>query len=142
MNKFYFQYRNIGTNPDVNKYYFSTIDELINQVELLKRSQQHNNHINFSVSSHNDNQYALMVEYLTTESRGTDIPLKCKGWFVCGYIYTDETTDNIYDLLPKWKADYTNRFIENRYMSPDDYTKLSESELEKCRNEGGIILNR
>jgi hypothetical protein len=90
----------------------------------------------------NDNQYALMSEFWTTEKRGTDIPLKCKGWWVYGYIYTNETDIDLHQILPKWEADYTNHFIERRYMSVDDFKGLSDLEKEKCANDGGIILNR
>ena len=143
MNKFYFQHRNIGLDPDTNKYYFSTIDELINQVEVLKKTENNKSHFKWSISKmSNDNQYALMSEFWNTEKRGTDIPLKCKGWWVCGYIYTDETNVDLHQILPKWKADYDNHFIESRYMSADDFKGLSDLEKEKCTNDGGIILNR
>lgn len=141
MKTFYFKNRNIGLDPDTNKYYFSTIEELINQVETLKSTENYKSHFKWSVSKMS-NHYALMSEFWTTEKRGSDIPLKCIGWWVCGYIHTDETTDNIYDLLPKWEADHTNHFIERRYMSADDFSGLSEIEKEKCNKDGGIILNR
>lgn len=112
MKTFYFKHRNIGLDPDTNKYYFSTIEELINQVESLKSTENDKSHIKWSVSKmSNDNHYTLMSEFWDAEKRGTDTPLKCKGWWVCGYIYTDETNKSIYDLLPKWEADYTNHFI-------------------------------
>lgn len=52
------------------------------------------------------------------------------------------TTDNIYDLFPKWKADYTNHFIERSYITVDEFERLSEIQKEKCNEDGGIILNR
>jgi hypothetical protein len=143
MNKFYFKHRNIGLEPDTNKYYFSTIEELTNQVKVLKDTENRKHHFKWSISKmSNDNQYALMSEFWTTEKRGTDIPLKCKGWGVYGYIYTDETDVDLRQILPKWEADYTNHFIERRYMSSDDFKGLSDLEKEKCTNDGGIILNR
>lgn len=143
MIKFYFEHRNIGLDPDTNKYYFSTMEELINQVETLNNIANNKYHFKWSVSKMiNDNQYSLMSEYWTTEKRGTETPLKCKGWWVCGYIYTDETNNDLYQILPEWKADYTNHFIERRYMSPDDFGGLSELDKDKCKKDGGIILNR
>ena len=150
MNKFYFKHRNCGTDPDTNKYYFSSIDELINHVDVLKHIQDRSGFIRWSVSpsDYNSDQYALMSEYWTTESRGVDTPLKCKGWFVCGYIYTDETHNSIFDLLPEWKADYRNHFIESRYMNFSEFSKLTDlaelTDIEKelCIKDGGIILNK
>jgi hypothetical protein len=142
MNKFYFKHRNIGLDPDTNKYYLSSIEELINQVESLKTTKKMN-HIQWSISpTNNEKMFYLMTEYWTIEKRGTDIPLKCMGWFVCGYIFTDETNGNIYDLLPEWNADYTNRFIERRYMTVNDFNKLSDDEKEKCIKDDGFILNK
>lgn len=42
----------------------------------------------------------------------------------------------------KWKADYTNHFIERRYITVDEFERLSEIQKEKCNEDGGIILNR
>lgn len=144
MNKFYFKHRNIGTNPDTNKYYFSTVEELINQVEVLKSIETEKYHFKWSVSKmgHNNNQYALMSEFWSTEKQGTDVPLKCKRWWVCGYVYTDETNNDLHEILPEWVADYTNHFIEKRYMSIADFNGLSELEKEKCKKDGGFILNK
>lgn len=143
-NKFYFKHRNIGIDPDTNKYYFSSIEELINQVETLKNTESKDYHIRWSISKMgiNDNQYALMSEFWTTEKQGTETPLKCKGWFVCGYIYNDETSNNLYDLLPEFIADYTNHFIERRYISIKDFSELSELDKEKCVKDGGIVLKK
>lgn len=142
MNKFYFKHRNIGLDPDTNKYYFSSVEELINQVEVLKNTDNGKHHFKWSISKSGDNQYALMSEFWNVEKRGTDLPLKCKGWWVCGYIYTDETNEDLYQLLSKWEADYTNRFIEKRYMSSEEFKGLSDLEKEKCLKDGGIILTK
>ena len=144
MNSFYFVHRNIGLDPDTNKYYFTSVDDLINKVSVLKSTHNRDGHIRWSVSKSKylDDHYALMHEFWSTERRGTDDPVPCKGWFVCGYIHTDETTRNIYDILPKWEADYTNHFIERRYMAPADYNGLSDVDKEKCIKDGGIILNK
>ena len=143
MKSFYFIHRNIGNDPDTNKYYFTSIEELINQVKVLKNTETDKSHFKWSVSKmSNDNQFALMSEFWNTESIGTDVPLKCKGWWVCGYIYTDETDDDIYNLLPNWEADYTNHFIERRYMGTDDFLNLTDSEKDFCNKNGGIILNK
>jgi len=142
-NQFYFKHRNIGLNPDTNKYYFLTIKELISKIDILNETENSKIHISWSVSKmSNDNQYALMSDFWTTETRGTDIPLKCKGWWVHGYIYTDETNKNIYDLFSVWEADYTNHFIQRKYISPDEFSNLTDLQKEKCIKDGGIILNK
>ncbi len=144
MNKFYFKHRNIGNDPDTNKYYFYTEEELIRQVELLKITTNKEYHIQWSVSqsSFNKNQFSLMSEFWTSETRGTKTPLKCKGWFVCGYIFTDKSEDDIYNIFPEWKADYRNHFIERRYMGSVDFSKLSEMDKEKLNRDGGLILDK
>jgi hypothetical protein len=144
MHKFYYKRRNIGLNPDETKYYFSTVDELFNTVKFLNGISNNLNFIRWSISSSSLNkyQYTLMSEYWTTNSIGTDIPLKCKRWFVYGYIYDNETDMNIYDLFPKFEADYTNHFIENRYMTPTDFINMTEDEKYQCTTDGGIILNK
>jgi len=143
MNKFYFQHRNIGNDPDTYKYYFSTFNELISQVELLKNTENTDYHFKWSISkTTNSSRYNLISEFWTTETRGTDTPLKCKGWFVCGNIYTNETNNSIDQIFSEWKADYTNHFIEIRYISANDFNGLSDLEKEKCVKEDGIILNK
>lgn len=145
IDKFYFQHRNVGLNPDKNNYYFSSVDELICQVELLQGYDKDSNFIRWSVtgaSSFNKHQYTLINEYWSTESRGTDTPLKCYGWFVYGYIYDDMTTNSIFDVLPKFTANYVNQFIERRYISPEEFSKLSDVDKDICRKDGGIILNK
>ena len=44
--------------------------------------------------------------------------------------------------FPKWDADYRNHFIEKRYMGLEDFSKLSETDMEKLKNDGGLILDK
>lgn len=144
MGKFYYQKRNVGNNPDRTKYYFNSIEELVNQVDILKSAETSKNHIQWSIGNNyfNENQFTLMAESWGTERRGTETPLKCKSWFVYGYIYNDETDKDIYDILPRWVADYRNHFIERRYISSSDFSNLSEDDKLKLNKDGGLILNR
>lgn len=144
MGKFYYQKRNVGSNPDRTKYYFNSIEELVNQVDILKSTESSKKHIQWSIGNNNfnENQFTLMAEFWDTERRGTETPLKCKGWFVYGYIYNDETDKDIYDIFPIWVADYRNHFIERRYISVSDFSSLSEDDKLKLNKDGGLILNR
>lgn len=143
MNKFYFQRRQTGLRPDKTKYYFSSIEELLNKVEILKDSTSRKNFIQWSIhKSKDENEYSLIREYWSFENRGTETPLKCKGWWVHGYIHIDETQEDINNLFPTWKSDYTNHFIETRYLSLKDIESLSDLDKEKLERDGGIILNK
>jgi len=144
MRTFYFKNRNAGLNPDTTKYYFSTLQELIDQINVLKSITNEKDHIQWSVNpnTYNKDFFHLMAESWSTESRGTDKPLKCKIWFVCGTIHTDETDQDIYGIFPKWKADYRNHFIERRYLTSANYYSLSEADKIKVKQEGGVILHK
>ncbi len=144
MGKFYYQKRNVGNNPDRTKYYFNSIEELVNQVDILKSTESSKKHIQWSMGNNNfnENQFTLMSEFWSTERRGTETPLKCKSWFVYGYIYNDETDKDIYDILSRWVADYRNHFMESRYMSSSDFSNLSEDDKLKLNKDGGLILIR
>ena len=80
MNTFYFIHRNVGSDPDTSKYYFSSIGELLNLLPNLKTVESRNNFIKWaaSKSDHNDNKYTLMSDYWTYERQGTDTPLNVK----------------------------------------------------------------
>jgi hypothetical protein len=135
--KYYF--RELNNNK---KYYFNIWVNLLTQVESLRKTQDNINLIQWSVNINPSGINDLVCEYWTTETKGTDIPLKCKGYLLCGYITINNSNENILDILPMWELDYTNRFIEMKYLTDDDLKGLSKDELLKCKYQGGIILNK